>query len=103
MKLTKTLLPLLLLSACATTNGGMVDSVTPVRVPDLPPALAEKVERLPDITDDTLGGQVEAGIEADIAYNDVAFKYNSLIDLYNCVRVSINEKVELEKCFDEQQ
>ena len=95
------LLPLAL-AACATTKDEPVPSgVTAVRVPELPYPLNQRATRLPDITDNTMGGQVEAGIEADTAYNDVAFRYNNLIDLYNCVKDAINNKQEVEECLSQ--
>lgn len=92
---------LLLLSACSHTEDTPVVGVTPVRVPDLIEPLNQKATRLPSISDRTMGGQVEAGIEAEIAYNDVAFRYNKLIDLYNCVKTSINNETEIKQCLGE--
>lgn len=87
------------LAGCKHTDG--VDDapgVVAVKVPNLPEALDRKVERLPDLTDLTMGGQVRSGIEADRAFNDVGFRYNKLIDLYNCVQDAVNNKKDPDKC-----
>lgn len=92
------LMALLLLSGCAGDPEPVPAGVVPVRMPDLPPELAKKAERLPDITDNTLGGAVQAEMQATVGFNDVSFKYNKLIDLYNCIQVAINEKKDPEQC-----
>jgi predicted small secreted protein len=93
------LLPLVLLTAaCNTTGDGEPILSTPVRVPDLPPELNVKAERLPDITDNTMGGLVLDGDATDKAYNKVAHNNNNLIDFYNCVKDAINLKQPLAKC-----
>lgn len=81
-----------LLCACASTPPPPVSGVIPVQIPDLPAELSTKAERLPPLADPTLGGMVTSGIQADTAYNDVAYKYNNIIDFYNCIKVAINTK-----------
>lgn len=88
----------LALGACSTVKEPILSGVTPVQVPNLPAELSVKAERLPDITDDTMGGQVIAGMESDVAYNDVAHRYNRLQDLYLCVQKSMNTKEDPAKC-----
>ena len=91
------LIPALLLSACATTSQGN-PGVEPVKVPSLPPVLAVKAERLPDLTDNTMGGRELDGAATDRAYNDVAHRLNSVITLYQCVEKSINNKENPNNC-----
>ena len=77
---------LLLLSACK--------EYVPAPQLTVPP-LSErytKAEKVPDINGLSMGEREKAGVESDIKYNDVGGKYNNLIDLYNCVRVAINER-----------
>jgi len=90
----------LTLVGCATTHEFTPDGVTPVRIPDLPAGLSIKANQMPQIESNSMGAHVSAGVDADIAYNDVAFKYNHLIDLYNCVKQSINNKTDLKECLD---
>lgn len=66
----------------------------PVQVPELPKGEFEKVGPLPQITDRTLGAQQIDATQTDIKYNDVSTRYNRLIDFYNCIRVSVNNKEE---------
>lgn len=90
---------LLLLSACMGSNQGVAPGVKPVQVPALPEPLAKKAERLPPITDNTMGGQVTEGVNSDRAYNAVAHQVNALIDVYTCVRNTINKGDNPENCF----
>lgn len=93
-------LPLILfLTACATTDNGAGSLAKPVQVPELPANLSKKADRLPPITDNTMGGLTIDGAETDIKYNTVAHQLNNLIDVYECVRVSMNEKRNPEECF----
>ena len=94
------LIPLfLLLSACMSTNDGVDVLAKPVQVPELPENLSIKAERLPDIQDNTMGGLVIDGTETDMKYNAVAHQLNKVIEVYQCVRISINEKRNPEECF----
>ena len=80
----------LFLTACATTQPPQTGLAKPVQIPELPEAMSIKAERLPDITDMTLGGLIRDGVQTDKQYNSVASQLNRLIDLYNCVRISVN-------------
>lgn len=93
-------LPLLLvLSACAGKNDDVGSISKPVQVPELPANLSKKAESLPPIKDNTMGGLTIDGAETDIKYNGIAHQLNNLIDVYECVRVSMNEKRNPEECF----
>lgn len=85
----------LLLSACG--HDAQTGLAKPVRIPDLPTALATKATSLPPITDNSMGGIVLHGAEDDMQYNNVAHQLNAVIDIYNCVKESINKKKEI-KC-----
>lgn len=85
----------LLLSACA--NKPDTGLAPAVEIPPIPENLAQKAEPLPPITDPTMGGLVKANIDSSKKYNAVSFQLNKLIDLYNCVMDSVNNKKEL-KC-----
>jgi len=80
-----------LLVSCAsvTPNTGIA---TPVQVPDLPNSLAQKATQLPPLTDLTFGGIIQDNANTTRKYNEVGSQMNALIDLYNCVKVSMNEK-----------
>ena len=95
----KLILPfLLLLSACGHDNAHVVPGIKPVVIPALPANLSVKAKRLPDITDNTMGGREVIGAADDQAYNAVAHQLNKVIDLYDCVRDSINNKKTIESC-----
>ena len=85
---------LLVLSACATNNPLLPGLAKPVQIPELPLELSRKATRLPDIKDPTFGGIIKDGAEADQQYNAVSHQLNKLIDLYICVRESINREVD---------
>lgn len=72
-------------------------SAKPVQVPELTVTLAKKANRLPDITDPSLGGIIKDGIDTDIKYNALAYRYNRLVDFYNCIRNTVNTK-DVDKC-----
>ena len=82
------------LAAC---NGKETGLAPQVQIPPIPANLALKAEALPPNTDVTMGGQVQDNTRNIRAYNSVATQVNNLIDLYNCVRESINNKKEI-KC-----
>lgn len=67
-----------------------------VQIPPLPENLAQKAEPLPPVEDATMGGLVQANVEASREYNAVSFQLNKLIDLYNCVQIAVNNKKEPE-------
>lgn len=70
----------------------------PVQIPDAPPSLLVKAEPLPPITDPSFGGIMLDGADTDTKYNDVATRFNQLIDFTICIKESVNEKKDLEKC-----
>lgn len=78
------------LSACGSSTGN--PGVTPVSIPPLPTSLAQKAERLPDLTDNTMGGRELDATETDKKYNAVSKQLNSIITLYQCVEKSINNR-----------
>lgn len=85
----------LLVSACAADKGtGLAPAV---QIPPIPENLAQKPKPLPPITDPTMGGLVQANVQSSREYNSVSFQLGKLIDLYNCVRDSVNNKKEM-KC-----
>lgn len=85
----------LLVSACASKpDTGLAPAV---QIPPIPENLAQKAEPLPPVTDPTMGGLVQANVQSSRQYNSVSFQLNKLIDLYNCVRDSVNNKKEF-KC-----
>lgn len=90
-----TLVLCLLLAACK--HAPDTGLATPVQIPDLPPNLAQKAGPLPDLTDPTMGGLVRDGVQSDMQYNSVSHQLNNVIDLYNCIKTSINTKKEI-KC-----
>lgn len=85
---------LLLGGCCKTVDTGLAK---PVRIPDIPSGLSEKAGPLPQLTDPSMGALVLDGAASDMQYNEVAHRNNKLIDLYNCVKESINNKKEI-KC-----
>lgn len=90
----------LALSACAhkqdTPDLGIAP---PPEVPVLPDNLKQKAVRLPDITDPTLAGAHIEGAMTDRKYNDVAIQLNQLIDIYECIRVSLKDRKDPKICF----
>lgn len=93
----KILLALAMLAAlggCKTTNDPDLElgEAKAVQVPELPAVLAKRAERLPDITDPSMGGIQLDGIHTDKQYNEVAHQTNALIDVYNCVRDAVNAR-----------
>jgi hypothetical protein len=84
------------LSACATTGNDKPDLGTapPAKMPDLPDTMARKAERLPDMTDPSLGGIHKSGIDADTSYNELAVRYNALVDAWDCVKKGLEARDE---------
>lgn len=91
---------LLLLGGCFGTTSEGNPGVKSIQIPDAPPELLVKAKQLPPITDPTMGGLVQDGVQTDIIYNDVSFRYNKLIDLYLCVQTSVNNKTDIDKCLN---
>lgn len=88
----------LLLVGCSHDDTHVVPGVKPVEIPALPANLSVKAKKLPPITDNTMGGREVVGATSDQAYNSIAHQLNKTIDLYNCVRDSINNKKNAEGC-----
>ena len=86
----------LLLSACAHNVG--TGLAKPVQLPELPANLSQKAKALPELTDTSMGNLVVDGANADMQYNSVSIQLNNLIDLYNCIKVSVNEKKDINLC-----
>lgn len=86
------------LSGCFGEKELDIGIAKPIQVPDAPEYLMKKAERLPDITDPSFGGIMVDGAETDSKYNDVANRYNLLIDFYKCMQVSVNEKKDIKEC-----
>jgi hypothetical protein len=80
------------LGGCKTTPDLELGEAKAVQVPPLPEALSKRAERLPDITDPSMGGIQVDGVEADKRYNEVAHQNNALITIYNCVRDAVNAR-----------
>jgi len=92
----KVLLLLFALSACAhKPDTGLAHSV---QIPDLPTSLAQKAGPLPPLKNTSMAALVEDATNTDIQYNSVSHQLNSLIDIYNCVKTSINEKKDIKTC-----
>lgn len=85
---------LLLVAGCAKPDTGLAPAV---QIPSLPENLAQKATQLEPNTDASLKGQILDNTTNIRKYNSVAFQTNKLIEFYNCVRDSINNKKEL-KC-----
>lgn len=94
------LVALLFLGGCFGTTTDGNPGVKSVQIPDAPPELLVKAKPLPELTDPTMGGLVHDGVQTDIIYNDVGYRYNKLIDLYVCVQDSVNNKKDLDKCLN---
>jgi hypothetical protein len=87
-------LAVMMLSACATTKTPAPDVgvAPPPQMPELPETLSRKAERLPDIADRSLGGLHRDGVNTDAAYNELAHRYNALVDAWGCVRQALNAR-----------
>jgi hypothetical protein len=92
----RVLILLFALSAC--THKPEIGLVTAVQIPDLPPSLAQKAGPLPELKDPSMAGQIEDATNADMQYNLVSHQLNSVIDIYNCVKISLNEKKDIKTC-----
>lgn len=91
------LIPIFLLASCGhDQETGLAN--WPV-IPDLPHELNKKAEKLPDIKDNSIGALVIDGTETDIKYNDVSTRLNAVLDIYECVKTSFNNKKSPEECF----
>ena len=88
----------LTVAACSKKEGLDIGIAKPVQIPDAPASLLVKAEKLPPITDSSFGGIMLDGANTDTKYNDVATRFNQLIDFTLCVQESVNEKKDIEKC-----
>lgn len=86
----------LLTSGCKTVTPD-TGLATQVQIPPIPANLAVRAGNLPKNEDTSMGGQVLDNTNNIRQYNSKAQQVNDLIDLYNCVRDSINNKKET-KC-----
>lgn len=91
------ILPILLLSACATKPTGLA---TPVKVPDLPPSLSVRPKPLPMLTDPSFGAIIQDSNNTDIAYNEVTWQLNNILDFYGCVQKVLNENGDPKVCLN---
>lgn len=83
----------LMLAGCATGPATPdLGSAPPAQMPDLPDALKKRAQPLPPITDATLGGIHKDGMNTDMAYNDLAHRYNAVLDAWECVKKGLNER-----------
>lgn len=79
----------LFLTSCSKTTGTGLET-TLRRVPDAPTELTVKARPLAPNNDKTLAGQIRDNNNNIKTYNDVAHRYNTLIDIYQCVKEAIN-------------
>jgi len=86
------------LSACGGKKELDIGIAKPVQIPDAPASLLIKAKQLEPITDPSFGGIMMDGADTDAKYNDVAIRFNLLIDYTLCIQKSVNEKKDLEKC-----
>lgn len=84
-----------LLAGCQTTQDVPdLGTAPPAKMPDLPDTMKRKAERLPDMTDPSLGGVHKSGIDGDTAYNELALRYNALVDAWDCVKKGLEARDE---------
>lgn len=86
----------LLLSACKTVP--TPPDVDPVRIPEVSSYHQKRAEQLPPLTDPSMGGVVKDSAEISQKYNELAYRYNSLLDVWVCVKDSINNEKLPETC-----
>lgn len=97
MRLTVILIALAL-GACTQSPRADLGEAPPAAMPELPEAFAKRAERLPPLSDPTLGGVHRDGAETDRAYNRLAYRYNALLDAWECVRLALKERKPVEAC-----
>lgn len=90
----------LTLSACAHNQSPDLGEAPPAKMPELSQTLKQRASKLPPITDPSLGGIHQDGMNVDIKYNDLAVRYNALLDVYECVKEGLEAKdaKAMEKC-----
>ena len=79
----------LLLVGCAKPETGLAVGI---QVPPVPLQLSEKAKALSPNNDTSMGGQVLDNTRNIREYNEVGFKYNRLLEYYNCVREAVNQR-----------
>jgi hypothetical protein len=89
------------LSACNPAGQRPDPGVKPVQIPDAPAYLLVPAEKLPPITDNSMGTAQIQGAEDDKRYNAVAWRNNTWIKFYKCIQTTVNTKTDATKCFDE--
>lgn len=91
----------IVLAGCGQKPPLDVGVAPPAKMPELPRVLQQRAERLPNIEDRSLGGINRDGITTDMRYNDLAYRYNAIVDAWSCVRNSLNERSTeaIDKCF----
>ena len=97
------ILPVLLLTLTAgmcSTPGVETPEVTPISMPALPAQLARPAQRLPDITDPSLGGAHIQGAQDDQQYNAVASQLNTIIRAWDCVRQALITRTDPNQCLN---
>lgn len=93
MKKVLILLAPLLLSGCI-LGGKQTGLASGPQIPELPTVLAKRAEKLPPNSDTSMGAQVLDNTSNITKYNEVGHQTNAIIDFYNCIRTSINNKKE---------
>lgn len=96
--MTRKLITMVLIASLLSSCGKDTGLAPAVQIPPLPERLAQKSYQLPPNTDSSMGAQVVDNTENIKQYNQVATDKNRLIDIYNCIRDSVNNKKELTEC-----
>lgn len=89
---------LLLLTGCATVPD--VGIAEPVQIPELPAQYLEAPEPLPKLTDNSFEALQRDAFETDIKYNILSNRYIDIVEIYNCVRETVNKKGDTKTCFE---
>ena len=87
-------------SCKSTGEEGIKNLAPPVQIPELSETLKQKPKALPPLKGSSLQAINEAGAEADAAYNNLSFRYITLLDIYTCVQKTVNEKKDPKTCTD---
>ncbi len=82
----------ILLSGCATTKDPNLELGRSIQVPELPSSLNQRANRLPPLRSGSMAAIQRDGVATDRAYNDLAHRYNAIIDLWACVRQAVNNR-----------
>lgn len=88
----------LLLSACGGERP-QTGMAPPPALPELPEPLRKRAEPLPPITDPSVEGMLRDSVDTDIRYNEVGSQLNALLDAYECIKRSLNERADPMRCF----